>query len=123
MRTATNNVNGEKEMALHFGVTDVSCILYLSVPTSRARIEDGIPLVEKNYKKHPLCKTTIPPYHPLWIINFVYVRYVCLYVCMYVCMHVCTKSFLKTTTNSSCVCSHLANKADSDSDLHYVYLI
>ncbi len=35
---------------------------------------------------------------------------------MYVCMHVCTKSFLKTTTNSSCVCTHLANKADSDSD-------
>ncbi len=31
-------------------------------------------------------------------------------------MHVCTKSFLKTTTNSSCVCTHLANKADSDSD-------
>ncbi len=41
-----------------------------------------------------------------------HVRYVCLYVCMYVC----TKSFLKTTTNSSCVCAHLANKADSDSD-------
>ncbi len=35
---------------------------------------------------------------------------------MYVCMYVCTKSFLKTTTNSSCVCTHLANKADSDSD-------
>ncbi len=35
---------------------------------------------------------------------------------MYVCIHVCTKSFLKTTTNSSCVCTHLANKADSDSD-------
>ncbi len=31
-------------------------------------------------------------------------------------MHVCTKSFLKTTTNSLCVCTHLANKADSDSD-------
>ncbi len=42
--------------------------------------------------------------------------YVCMYICMYVCMHVCTKSFLKTTTNSSCVCTHLANKADSDSD-------
>ncbi len=41
-----------------------------------------------------------------------HVRYVCLYVCMYVC----TESFLKTTTNSSCVCTHLANKADSDSD-------
>ncbi len=41
-----------------------------------------------------------------------HVRYVCLYVCMYVC----TKSFLKTTTNSLCVCTHLANKADSDSD-------
>ncbi len=39
-----------------------------------------------------------------------------MYVYMYVCMHVCTKSFLKTTTNSSCVCTHLANKADSDSD-------
>ncbi len=39
------------------------------------------------------------------------------YVCLYVCMHVCTKSFLKTTTNSSCVCTHLANKADSDSDV------
>ncbi len=37
-------------------------------------------------------------------------------VYMHVCMHVCTKSFLKTTTNSSCVCTHLANKADSDSD-------
>ncbi len=44
-----------------------------------------------------------------------HVRYVCLYVCMYVC----TKSFLKTTTNSSCVCTHLANKADSDSDIVY----
>ncbi len=42
--------------------------------------------------------------------------FICMYVCMYVCMHVCTKSFLKTTTNSSCVCTHLANKADSDSD-------
>ncbi len=39
-----------------------------------------------------------------------------MYVYMYVCMHVCTKSFLKTTTNSLCVCTHLANKADSDSD-------
>ncbi len=39
-----------------------------------------------------------------------------MYVYMYVCMHVCTKSFLKTTTNSSCVCTHLANKADSDSE-------
>ncbi len=37
-------------------------------------------------------------------------------ICMYICMHVCTKSYLKTTTNSSCVCAHLANKADSDSD-------
>ncbi len=34
---------------------------------------------------------------------------------MFICMYVCTKSFLKTTTNSSCVCTHLANKADSDS--------
>ncbi len=46
--------------------------------------------------------------------------YVCIhvymYVCMHVCMHVCTKSFLKTTTNSLCVCTHVANKADSDSD-------
>ncbi len=40
---------------------------------------------------------------------------------MYVCMHVCTKSFLKTTTNSSCVCTHLANKADSDSDSENYY--
>ncbi len=47
---------------------------------------------------------------------FVYM-YVCMFICMYVCMHVCTKSFLKTKTNSSCVCTHLANKADSDSDL------
>ncbi len=39
-----------------------------------------------------------------------------MFICMYVCMHVCTKSFLKTTTNSLCVCTHLANKADSDSD-------
>ncbi len=31
----------------------------------------------------------------------------------YVCMRVCTKSFVKTTTNSLCVCAHLANKADS----------
>ncbi len=38
-----------------------------------------------------------------------------MYVCMYVCKHVCTKSFLKTTTNSSCACAHLANKADSES--------
>ncbi len=39
------------------------------------------------------------------------------YICVYVCMHVvCTKSFLKTTTNSWCVCAHLVNKADSDSD-------
>ncbi len=44
--------------------------------------------------------------------------YVCMYVCVYVCMHVCTKSFLKTTTNSLCVCAHLANKADSDSDMY-----
>ncbi len=59
-----------------------------------------------------------------------HVRYVCLYVCMYVymyvCMHVCTKSFLKTKTNSSCVCTHLANKADSDSDsdklIAYIFL-
>ncbi len=35
---------------------------------------------------------------------------------MDVCMYVCTKSFLKTMTNSLCVCAHLANKADSDSD-------
>ncbi len=49
-----------------------------------------------------------------------HVRYVCLYVCMYICMYVCTKSFLKTTTNSSCVCTHLANKADSDSDFHTI---
>ncbi len=40
-----------------------------------------------------------------------------IYLCMYVCMHVCTKSFLKTTTNSLCVCAHLVNKADSDSDM------
>ncbi len=26
-------------------------------------------------------------------------------------MYVCTKSFLKTTTNSLCVCAHVANKA------------
>ncbi len=39
-----------------------------------------------------------------------------MYVYMYVCMYVCTKSILKTTTNSLCVCTHLANKADSDSD-------
>ncbi len=39
--------------------------------------------------------------------------YVCMYVCMYACMY---QELLKTTTNSSCVCAHLANKADSDSD-------
>ncbi len=49
--------------------------------------------------------------------------YVYMYVCMYVCMHVCTKSFLKTTTNSSCVCTHLANKADSDSDSDSGYFL
>ncbi len=32
----------------------------------------------------------------------------------YVCIRACTKSILKTTTNSLCVCAHLANKADSD---------
>ncbi len=37
-------------------------------------------------------------------------------------MHVCTKSFLKTTTNSSCVCTHLANKADSDSDIYISFM-
>ncbi len=37
-----------------------------------------------------------------------------MYVCMYVCMY---QELLKTTTNSSCVCAHLANKADSDYDL------
>ncbi len=42
-----------------------------------------------------------------------------MYVYMYVCMYVCTKSFLKTRTNSSCVCTHLANKADSDSVYAY----
>ncbi len=32
-------------------------------------------------------------------------------------MHACMyQELLKTTTNSSCVCAHLANKADSDSD-------
>ncbi len=42
---------------------------------------------------------------------------------MYVCMCVCTKSFLKITTNSLCVCAHLANKADSDSDIYiYIYI-
>ncbi len=35
---------------------------------------------------------------------------------MYVCMRVCTKSFLKTTTNSLCICAHMADKADSDSE-------
>ncbi len=35
-----------------------------------------------------------------------------IYVCMYVCMY---QELLKTTTNSLCVCAHLANKADSDS--------
>ncbi len=39
--------------------------------------------------------------------------YVYMYVCMYACMY---QELLKTTTNSSCVCTHLANKADSDSD-------
>ncbi len=42
-----------------------------------------------------------------------YVCTVCMYVCMYACMY---QELLKTTTNSSCVCAHLANKADSDSD-------
>ncbi len=35
------------------------------------------------------------------------------------CMYVCTKSTLKTTTNSLCVCAHLANKANSDSDNYF----
>ncbi len=43
-------------------------------------------------------------------------------MCMYVCMRVCTKSFLKTTTNSLCVCTHLANKVDSDSESDFVHL-
>ncbi len=43
-----------------------------------------------------------------------HVRYVCfMYVCMYACMY---QELLKNQTNSSCVCTHLANKADSDSD-------
>ncbi len=49
-------------------------------------------------------------------LNVLFSCQICMFICMYVCMHVCTKSFLKTTTNSSCVCTHLANKADSDSD-------
>ncbi len=44
-----------------------------------------------------------------------------MFICMYVCMHVCTKSFLKTTTNSLCVCTHLVNKADSDSDSDLIF--
>ncbi len=36
--------------------------------------------------------------------------YVYMYVCMYACM------YQELQTNSSCVCTHLANKADSDSD-------
>ncbi len=34
-------------------------------------------------------------------------------VCMYACMY---QELLKATTNSSCVCAHFANKADSDSE-------
>ncbi len=49
-------------------------------------------------------------------LNVLFSCQICMFICMYVCMHVCTKSFLKTTTNSLCVCTHLANKADSDSD-------
>ncbi len=41
-----------------------------------------------------------------------------MYVYMYVCMY---QELLKTTTNSSCVCTHLANKADSDSDSEYIH--
>ncbi len=41
-----------------------------------------------------------------------------MYVYMYATMHVCTKSFLKTTTKSLCVCAHLTNKADSDSEIN-----
>ncbi len=40
-----------------------------------------------------------------------HVRYVCIYV-----WYVCTKSFLKPQRIPR-VCAHLANKADSDSDL------
>ncbi len=36
---------------------------------------------------------------------------------MHVYMRVCTKSFLKNTTNSLCVCADSANKADSDSEI------
>ncbi len=50
------------------------------------------------------------------MLNVLFSCQICMFICMYVCMYVCTKSFLKTTTNSSCVCTHLANKADSDSD-------
>ncbi len=54
-------------------------------------------------------------------LNVLFSCQICMFICMYVCMYVCRyacmyKSFLKTTTNSSCVCTHLANKADSDSD-------
>ncbi len=38
---------------------------------------------------------------------------------MYVCMYACMYQELQTT-NSSCVCAHLANKADSDSDSDYI---
>ncbi len=37
------------------------------------------------------------------------------------CGFVVFNSFLKTTTNSSCVCTHLTNKADSDSDSDVVH--
>ncbi len=45
-----------------------------------------------------------------------------MYVCMYLYM-----STLKKNTNSLCVCAHLVNKADSDSDilqsLHYSFCV
>ncbi len=75
-------------------------------------------------------KSSVPDSDTLFIIiivkaylNVLFSCQICMFICMYVCMHVCTKSFLKTTTNSSCVCTHLANKADSDSDSDNLHCI
>ncbi len=53
-------------MALSAVVFMVFFLFVLSLVISSARIEggirgDGIPPVEKKYKKHPICKTTVSP--------------------------------------------------------------
>ncbi len=57
-----------------------------------------------------------------YMLLFIVKSYLNVSVLRYVghCMHAC--SFLKTETNSSCVCAHLANTADSDSVVHQLQM-